>query len=180
MEPTRGPGRVPGDMGAMTASGTGPAAAVMRSFEDFYRAERDGLYRALALTLRDPGLAAEAVDEALARAFERWHRIGGYDSPAGWVYRVALNWATSWFRRRRREHPGLFEHPAVEQPLADPALTRAVDELPVHQRAVVVLRLYADWPTQQVAAALEIPAGTVKSRLSRALETLAARPEVTP
>ncbi len=164
-------------MGAATLPDTSLTA---RDFEAFYREQRDRLYRALALTLRDPSLAADAVDEAFTRALERWSKIGGYERPEAWVYRVGLNWATSWFRRRRREVAGLFERAAVADAVPDPALTRAVDELPPHQRAVVVLRLYADWPTDAVAEALGVPPGTVKSRLSRALEALAARPEVTP
>lgn len=166
-------------MGATTSS-AGDVAVSGPAFEDFYRDHRDRLYRALALTLRDPGLAAEAVDEAFTRAFERWGRIGDYDRPEAWVYRVGFNWATSWFRRRWRETAGLFEVPGMDAAVPDPELTRAVDELPDHQRAVVVLRLYADWATADVAAALGVPEGTVKSRLSRALEALAARPEVTP
>jgi RNA polymerase sigma-70 factor (ECF subfamily) len=74
-------------------------------FEEFYRARGDRVYRAVAVTLGDPELARDATAEAMARAYARWSTVSTVDNPGGWVYRVALNWATSRWRRRRREHP---------------------------------------------------------------------------
>ncbi len=148
-------------------------------FAEFYEAERDGVYRALALTLRDPELAADATNEGMARALERWSRIGGYERPAGWAYRVGLNWARSRLRKSRRERLGPPRDMPVEPPLPDPDLSRAVSALPLKHRAVVVLRFHADWPVADVARALRIPEGTVKSRLSRALDRLARELGVT-
>ena len=59
-----------------------------------------------------------------------------------------------------------------------PALATALAQLPLQQRAVVVLRFYYDWSTEQVAKSLGIPTGTVKSRLARALERLESHAEV--
>ena len=73
------------------------------SFEAFYASEAAALHRAVAATLPDPSRAADAVDEAMARACASWDRVGRYDAPAGWVYRVAVNWATSRWRKLRRE-----------------------------------------------------------------------------
>lgn len=141
-------------------------------FESFYRGERAPLYRALALTLGDADLAAEAVDEAMVRAYQHWRRLSRYDNPGGWVYRVGLNWAISRTRRSRRPAvPDSRGH--VDQPqLPDPHLAAAVAALPTRQRAVVVLRFERDWSLDQIADALGVPAGTVKSRLHRALATL--------
>jgi DNA-directed RNA polymerase specialized sigma24 family protein len=79
------------------------------AFESFYRAEVDRVYRALAVTLGDAHLAREAADEAMARAYMHWHRVAACDSPGGWVFRVGLNWATSWWRKFGRERPTLDE-----------------------------------------------------------------------
>ena len=117
-------------------------------FAHFYRVERVALHRALALTLADADLAAEAVDEAMVRAYQRWKRISTYDSPAGWVYRVALNWAISHQRRASRSVPvaTIHESAAAEGPEpADDGLARAIAALPTQQRAVVVLRYHLDW-----------------------------------
>ncbi|MBT8165008.1 MAG: sigma-70 family RNA polymerase sigma factor [Acidimicrobiia bacterium] len=151
-----------------------------RDFEDFYRSRREQVFRGLALTLRDRDLAADATDEAMARAYQRWRSVSGYNNPEGWVYRVGLNWARSRMRRTKREVRGfrLEDRPAAELTPADPSLAAALEELPVEQRAVVVLRCYFDWSTEQVAKALGVPKGTVKSRLARALERLESNVEV--
>jgi RNA polymerase sigma factor (sigma-70 family) len=152
-----------------------------RSFEAFYGAEVDRLYRALAVTLGDHHVGREAVDEAMVRACARWRTVGGYDQPGGWVYRVALNWARSRWRKVRREHrleitmddepPTATAMVPGPEPSGGPALT-ALDRLPVDQRAVVVCRVLLDLDTAQTAAALRIPEGTAKSRLSRGLAAL--------
>lgn len=142
-------------------------------FDAFYRRERSALFRALALTLGDRDLAAEAVDEAMARAYQHWKRLADYDNPAGWVYRVALNWAIG--RRRRFRHPLPLRAeppPAPEPDVGDPQLAAAVASLPTRQRAVVVLRFDLDWSLDHIATALDVPTGTVKSRLNRALAAL--------
>ncbi len=147
-------------------------------FGTFFARHHDAVHRALGLTLGDTDLARDAAAEAMARAFERWNRVSTYDNPAGWVYRVGLNWATSRLRKIRREVPSLpIEPVAAETPMVDPALERALSTLPVAQRAVVVLRYLLDWSEQQTAAALAIAPGTVKSRLSRALSHLATELE---
>jgi RNA polymerase sigma-70 factor (ECF subfamily) len=144
-------------------------------FEHFYRDEREPLLRALLFTLDDRELALEATDEALARAYERWDEVAAKDNPAGWVYRVALNFARNRVRRRvlERDRPllGATSAPAAED-LTDPALAAALARLPLDQRTVVVLRFHLDWSVEDVAAALGIARGTVKSRLHRALRRL--------
>jgi RNA polymerase sigma-70 factor (ECF subfamily) len=60
----------------------------------------------------------------------------------------------------------------TEISFTDPDLDRAVKALPVDARAVVVLRHYMDWSTDEVARALQIRPGTVKSRLHRAMAEL--------
>src|SRR5690606_42052814 len=51
----------------------------------------------------------DATDEAMARAYERWHLVSRLERPEGWVYRVAVNWATSVLRRRRRSLHRLYD-----------------------------------------------------------------------
>jgi RNA polymerase sigma-70 factor (sigma-E family) len=141
-------------------------------FEDFYRAHAEDVYRTLAVLLRDHDLAREAVDEAMARAFERWRTVRRYTNQPGWVYRVALNWSRSRIRRQGREIAVDAVQQASSDPLPDPSLDRAIADLPLRHREVIVLRYLLDMPQDQVAAVLGIPVGTVKSRLHRALETL--------
>lgn len=143
-------------------------------FEGFYRAERDRLYRVLAVALRDPDLAAESIDEAFTRAYARWDEVRFARSPAGWVYRVAHNWSIDRLRQRRRalRHPFERPEPVWNPDVPDERLAKALGDLPLAQRSVVVLRILLDWSERDVAEALGIAEGTVKSRLNRALERL--------
>jgi len=149
------------------------ASVTQDRFEQLH-SRRDRLYRAVALAVGDAGLAAEAIDEAMARAYARWDRIEGYSSPEGWVYRVAINVARSALRKTRRED--LWELPpeeAVADDHPDLELRAAIGRLPVKFRSVVVARYLLDWSTADTARALGIPEGTVKVRLKRALSRLA-------
>lgn len=148
------------------------------AFEAFYENHRDDVGRCLAMTLGDAALGFEAADEAMARAYQRWDQIRSGPNPSGWVYRTGLNWARSWLRRRRRstEKAPLLARPDSHSPyLVDTDLAEALDLLSDDHRAVVVLRYFYDWSVDQTAEALDISAGTVKSRLSRALDQLNKR-----
>ncbi len=161
----------------MTAAARGPAAVptlqpVDAAFEEFYRRHADPVRRALCLALADVDLGTEAADEAMARAYERWAEVAAYANQAGWAYRVGLNWGRGRQRRTRwRDRRPVPDRPVVFMP-GDLELARALDRLSTDHRSVVVCRYYLDWSIDDTAAALDIPAGTVKSRLARALEVL--------
>jgi RNA polymerase sigma-70 factor (ECF subfamily) len=159
------------------------AAQPGRQFESFYRDAFDGVYRALALSFGDADLAHEATSEAMARCYQRWRRIQGYDNPAGWVYRVGLNWGRSRIARRRRDADRAHrldrtgQAPPPDVVAGDPELDAALRSLDLKYRSVVVLRYLCDWSEAETAEALHVPAGTVKSRLSRGLDQLRQRLE---
>ena len=157
---------------AITLTPATVAVSTDASFEAFYRAEADGLYRALTLALGNADLAREATDEGLVRAYQHWRKISAYDNPAGWVYRVALNWARSRLRKTKREVITDDIRDVAAGWSTDPGLLQAIHHLPLEVRSVVVLRYLLQWSTAEVAEALEVPTGTVKSRLARALEQL--------
>ncbi len=143
-----------------------------RSFEDFYAVHWSQIYRTLSVVLRNPDLAREATDEAMVRAYQRWGTVRRYRNPAGWVYRVGLNWARSRLRKIGREQQGVPEvsHQPADPP--DPAIERALAQLPLMQREAVVLRYLFDLSVPQIAAMVDVPEGTIKSRLHRALARL--------
>ncbi|HET6954055.1 MAG TPA: sigma-70 family RNA polymerase sigma factor [Acidimicrobiales bacterium] len=144
-------------------------------FEDFYRAERSTVLRAVVFTLDDADLGVEATDEAMARAYERWHEVEAMRNPSGWVFRVAVNFGRNRVRRklleRRRPVPPDLDRPDIEG-VGDPTVARALTRLPLEQRVVVVLRYHLDWSIEEIADGLDCPRGTVKSRLHRALHRL--------
>ncbi len=151
------------------------AAAPSRTFDDFYAAARPDIGRALALALGDADLALEATDEAMARAYERWPLVSRLDRPEGWVYRVAMNWALSILRRRRRGTHRLYDPADTAIAISDPDLHAAVAELDVKHRSVIVCRHLLGWSVADTATALHVREGTVKSRLSRATRILRSR-----
>jgi RNA polymerase sigma factor (sigma-70 family) len=143
------------------------------AFESFYATHRGTVARALSVTLRNPELAAEATDEAMSRAYARWSTVQTYENPAGWVYRVGLNWAHGVVRRRMRPRRVLHESDITQGATPrDPDLHRALASLDVERRAVVVCRYLLGLSESEIAEVLNIRPGTVKSRLSRGLEQL--------
>jgi RNA polymerase sigma factor (sigma-70 family) len=159
-----------------TAAGPVVAGASAASFESFYAATADRVYRALAVTLGDSHLAREATDEAMARAFVRWRQVAAVENPGGWVFRVGLNWATSWRRKLRRERAlPEDEHGLPVVLLAEPDgadAMAALARLGVAARAVVVCRVLFGLSTVETARILHVAEGTVRSRLSRAMTVL--------
>ncbi|KAG1649994.1 RNA polymerase sigma-E factor [Nymphon striatum] len=116
----------------------------------------------------------------MARACERWDKIGTYDNPTGWCYRVAMNWATSRWRKRKREV--ITDRLPAPKPAEDydfeeqDRLLAALRELSIDHRSVIVLRLVEDWSIAETAEALGIAPGTVQSRYARALRRLREEP----
>lgn len=149
--------------------------AATLDFDTFYAENVDRLVDVFSATLANRAIAEDAAHEAMIRACQKWSTVGEYSNPFGWCYRVGLNWATSRWRKHRRElTTDVFDDRAgrATNDFTDPTLVGALLKLPIDQRAVVVLRLWLDWSSRETAEALDIPEGTVHSRLSRALDRL--------
>ncbi len=155
----------------------------MTSGEWFERLYQDS-YRSLVLTayalLRDMGEAEDVAQEAFAVAYGRRARVARADSPEAWMRTVVVNLARRRWRRRamldrilRRERDEEPDPPAAVGEHLD--LHAAIRELGHDHRAAVVLHYLADLPVEEVASILDVPVGTVKSRLARARTVLAAR-----
>ncbi len=148
------------------------SARIAASFEQYYRRHYVDIVRTLSFTLGDTELGRDAADEAMARTYANWQTVGGYRNPAGWTYRVGLNWARSIHRRLARQLPLIGRGEISAPEVSDPLIAEALRSLDIDLRAVVVCRLLADWSVDQTAEALDIRPGTVKSRLHRALALL--------
>jgi RNA polymerase sigma-70 factor (sigma-E family) len=148
-------------------------------FRDFVVARQRALLRTAFLLTGDQGLAEDLVQTALEKTVRRWSGGGGPASLEAYVRRVMYREQVSRWRRHR-----LVEVPAAELPewrldsRDDDAiedhmvLQRALQEIGRRQRAVLVLRYYEDLSEQQVADALGISLGTVKSQAHRGLTRL--------
>ena len=142
-------------------------------FEPWYQREHPKVVAALTWVAGDPHVAADAADEAFARAYAGWRRVERMSSPGGWVYRVALNVVRRRMRRAALEQRTIA--PPVEVADAvDREIWAVVQQLPERQRVAVVLRYLLDLPEKEVAAAMGISRGTVASALAAARQRLAA------
>jgi RNA polymerase sigma-70 factor (ECF subfamily) len=131
----------------------------------------------------DSHLAEDAAQDAFIQA---WLHLPSYrpQTPLrGWLYRIAINAALDFLRREAATTPHDIETLTLVSPGPDPeAITvdgeradqvrRAVMSLPPASRAVLILREYEGFSYQQTAKALDIPIGTVMSRLNYARQCL--------
>lgn len=148
-------------------------------FDEFYTASRLRLLRQLTIMTGDPEQAADVLQEAYARAWQRWRRVSRLDNPVAWVRTVAWRVAISQHRRSlvaadrlRRVRASEVDQVAGSEERID--LLRALSELSAEHRRVVVLYEMAGLSIAEIAAETGVPAGTVKSRLSRARAALGA------
>lgn len=149
-------------------------------FTSFVVTSQPGLRRTAYLMCGDWQLASDFVQEAFIRVYRHWPRLRG-EAEARSYARKALVSAVIDAKRRRSstEVPvdGVrdLEGPDDAERAADrELLTRCLAQVPARQRACLVLRYYDDLPVSEVATALGISEGTVKSQTARGLETLQA------
>ena len=147
--------------------------------DEGFEAAFDALFpRAHRLAYRilgDDAAAEDVAAEALARTFARWSHVKDLPYRDGWVLRVATNLAIDATRKRR----GFMEpHPTVDvddQTATRLALVAALRALPRRQQEAVCLRYLGGLSEAEVAVALGVSAGTVKTHLHRGSATLRRR-----
>lgn len=145
---------------------------------EFYGGSYSRLVSVVALVVDGRAEAEDIVQEAFARLVPRWETVCRHDSPEAWVRTVAFRLASNRRRKLRnglsaaRRHGPPPDVPATQGDAVD--VHRALAALPLAQRQVVVLHHLVGLDVVQVAAELDLPVGTVKSRLSRSRAALAA------
>ena len=157
------------------------------ALEHLYAAHWRRLVRLSVLLLHDQGLAEEVVQDAFVAMYGRWRRLRDPDKALAYLRQCVVNRSRSALR-----HRGVVERHAVARRPADPlpgadeptlararrtAVLDALAALPTRQREVLALRYYLDLSETQIADALGISRGAVKSHASRgsaALRTLLA------
>jgi RNA polymerase sigma factor (sigma-70 family) len=151
------------------------------AFEALAVAAGDRLYGIAFLILRDRQRAEDAVQETLVHAWRELPSLRDADRFDGWLYRLVVNACADEGRHQRRwsaEVRMIRSEPITPDganSLADrDQLERGFRRLKPDQRSVVVLHFYIGLSVPEIAEALGIPSGTVKSRLHYATETLRA------
>lgn len=145
--------------------------------ESFCESNKDRLLGVLTLHCGDLHTAEELAQETLVKVCVRWRAVQSMVNPEAWMFRIAINLSNSYFRRttaERRAKARLKSDPSHHDPdIADAVVVRqAVAALPKRQRSVVVLRFYADLSVGEVAEALDMPEGTVKTLTHRGIKSL--------
>ncbi|MFN2471367.1 MAG: RNA polymerase sigma factor [Gaiellaceae bacterium] len=160
------------DLVALARQGSTEAAAAL-----FERHWRPAWRLAYGLTG-----SAENADDTAQLAFERALRgLGSFNGRASfgtWLGRIVINAAHDERRRSSRALPTVVEPSPGAPPAADTDVLAAVAALPAERRGPIVLRYWLDWTPAEIAEALEMPVGTVHSRLARGLAELRTRLEV--
>jgi len=141
------------------------------SFESLFAEQYAPMVRVAYLMLGTRSEAEEVVQEAFARMDVRWARL---ENPGGYLRRCVVNGAIDVLRRRRLERRAATRARARHEhgELGADEMSDALAALPGPRRAAVVLRYYAGLSHEEIATALGVRPGTVKSMLHRALAQL--------
>jgi RNA polymerase sigma-70 factor, ECF subfamily len=183
---------------AVPVEGLGDAELVERArrndaaaYRTIIQRHNQRLYRLVRSILRDPVEAEDALQEVYLSAFAALGGFRGGASLSTWLTRIAMNEALGRLRRRKvmsslddEEVSGsVIPFPLAQPSAADPEhsaaraeirclLETAIDELPVPFRTVFMMRAVEQMSTEEVAAVLDIPEETVKTRFHRAKRRL--------
>jgi RNA polymerase sigma-70 factor (ECF subfamily) len=150
-----------------------------------YDRHRHLVYRtALAIT-GDPEMASDLLQEVFLRLYRFAHRIDSNRPIQPWLYRMTTNLSYTWVKRRSRwlrfiqdmaDRVILDKKPSphllAERDEGWRWIQQAIISLPIQQRVVVVLYYINDLSLQEIGEILDIPVGTVKSRLYYARRVL--------
>ncbi|MGA8115126.1 MAG: RNA polymerase sigma factor SigM [Actinocatenispora sp.] len=154
------------------------------AFETLVRRHRDQLWAVALRTMGDREEAADALQDALLSAYRKADRFRGDSAVTTWLYRIVVNACLDRMRRRKARPTVPLPETGPGEPVApgevadrDTSLTvqSALAELPVEQRAALVLVDIYGYPVSEAAQILQIAEGTVKSRCARGRARLAGR-----
>jgi RNA polymerase sigma-70 factor (sigma-E family) len=151
-------------------------------FAAYMQARQPSLLRTAYLLTGDRHTAEDLVQTALAKLYLSWDKVQKRDSIDGYVRRILVNENNSLWRRAWKKREYATDDIADDRHVTDEydegqraAVWEVVQTLPRKARAVVVLRYYEQLSEAEIADALGISVGTVKSQASRALATLRER-----
>ena len=152
------------------------------AFSELARVSVGRLLSIARLILHDEAAAEDATQEALVAAWRHIHGLRDPDRFEAWVHRLLVNACHREARQRRSRVTHEVHLPAFDAPQPDATglfmdrdqLDRGFRRLDVDQRAVIVLYYYVGLRPEEAAEVLGLPAGTVRSRLHRAMQAMRA------
>lgn len=158
------------------------------AFSELVHIHAQGVLNVIFRMCGDQQIAEDAAQETFIRAWSHLASFRPQGSLRNWLYRIALNTATDMLRREKRILPGDVEDFQLRDPQPGPEgrfleeertalVQKAIRSLPDASRAVLVLKEYEGLSYHEIADALDIPIGTVMSRLNYARRLLKERLE---
>jgi RNA polymerase sigma-70 factor, ECF subfamily len=155
----------------------GAQAGSASDLEALFRAYWPRAFRAAYLVAHDAAAAEDIAQESFLAAIRSLDRFDRRRPFGPWLHRIVVNRAIDWARARQlRAETELADVPAADREGGgDPqGLAAAIARLPPEQRAVVVLRHLLEYTPGEISRLLDLPRGTVNSRLRRGLDALKA------
>ena len=169
--------------GALVApSGTRVGWSADRAVTELYSVHYRALVRLAALLVRDTATAEEVVQDAFVAMHGGWQRLRDAENALAYLRQAVVNRSRSVLRHRtvvdknlQKAPPDMpsAEHGALVQ-LERSAVVDALRKLPDRQREAIVLRYYADFSEAEIASAMKISRGAVKSHTARGMAALRA------
>ncbi len=152
----------------------GAQAGSASDLEALFRAFWPRAFRAAYLVAHDAAAAEDIAQEAFLAAIRSLDRFDRRRPFGPWLHRIVVNRAIDYARRRQLRAESELHDVAAEPPERGDAhgLAGAIARLPAEQRAVIVLRHLLDYTPGEIADLLDLPRGTVNSRLRRGLDAL--------
>jgi RNA polymerase sigma-70 factor, ECF subfamily len=164
-------------------------SAAGRSFDDEALPHLDALYRVALRLTADPTMAEDLVQDTMLKAYRAWRQYRPGTNAKGWLLTILRNTFINDYRRRKHEPVAmdldLVESHAIDRSpqetdpegsffsqIVDAKVLEAIDSLPTEFREVLVLSDVEGMRYAEIAETLQIPVGTVKSRLFRARHQL--------
>jgi RNA polymerase sigma-70 factor (ECF subfamily) len=153
----------------------GAQAGSVSDLEALFRAHWAKAHRAAFLVVGDAAAAEDIAQESFLSALRTLDRFDRRRPFGPWLHRIVVNRAIDWARARRLRAEAELGEPAAAdraRPAGEPGLREAIAELSPEHRAVIVLRYLLEYTPGEIAELLDLPRGTVNSRLRRGLDQL--------
>ena len=151
------------------------------SFEEGFRDIYPRLVRTLMVACGEQELSKDIAQESLAKAYVHWKKVNELEMPGAWVRKVAINSLRDEMRKRAKRKTNtdsnidLSTIESIEKSLPTPLavdFTRALSTLPDQQRIAATLAFVDDCSTKEIAQAMGISQGSVKTHLHHARNSL--------
>lgn len=146
-------------------------------FTDFVLEHKENIYRLAYSYVRHQQNALDIVQDAIQKAWLKQNTLANPESIKSWFYRIVVNTSLDFLRREKKiqwvsdEEIGMTATQTYDL-ARELDLERALEALPQPLSEIIVLRFFEDLKLEEIAAILDLPLSTVKSRLYKGLKVL--------